>query len=263
MTASPGGHQHLYRGLLRLYPADFRARFSDQMVQLFGDQVRDEGRVRSWLKAMGDIPGSALSEHLRRNRTMAHSLTLAPSPASRILGLLGVIGGALLIAAFAIQIAPDVNWLRLVLFNVGAIAVALGAYRVQASVSPRFAMSATLLVVVANTLYLLTVSGEAAHLDMPRLGMIYTVLGGAMWLSDLYFGIVSLRLGVLNRLASTALIIGAFFAFIGMGIFGLTVEGTLLNTVIMFGFAMQGVAWILLGLEIALKRRPAPPAATA
>ena len=80
MTASTGGHQHLYRGLLRLYPADFRARFADQMVQLFGDQVRDQGTARTWLKAMGDIPGSALSEHLRRNRSVANSLTLAPTP---------------------------------------------------------------------------------------------------------------------------------------------------------------------------------------
>ena len=255
MTAPSGGHQRIYRSLLRLYPADYRQTYGDQMVQLFGDQLREDGG-RAWLTAPVDVISTAASEHLRRNRPMAHSLTLAPTPVARLLGMLGVLGGAVLLAAFVIEIAPEVNWLRLALFNVGAIAVAIGAHRVQASASPLLTLSATILVVVTNSLYLLTVLA-AEQVEIPRLGLIYVVIGGAMWLSDLWFGLVTFRLRVLSRWAALALIVGSGFAFIGMGAFGLTVPGTPLNAVIMTGLATHGLGWILLGLDVALRRQPA------
>jgi hypothetical protein len=260
VTSAAGGNDRLYRGLLRLYPADYRAQFSDQMVQLFTDQKREVGAARAWLRAPIDLITTAVGEHLRRNRTVAHSTTLTPTPAARVLGILGVLGGAVLLAAFAIEIAPDVNVLRLALFNIGAIAVALAALRVQASTSPRLATAATALVVVTNGLYLLTVVAEQAIAELPRLGLIYSVIGGAMWLSDLWFGVVTLRLGVLSRWAALALVVGSAFAFIGMGVFGLTVPGTLLNALIMTGLAAHGLGWVLLGLELALRRRPTPTA---
>ena len=259
MSAPQGGQTRIYRGLLRLYPADFRSAYSDQIVQLFSDQLRDEGPGRSWLKAVGDIPSSAASEHLRRNRTMAHSMTLAPTPASRILGLLGILGGAVLLAAFAIEISPDNNNFRLILFNLGAIAVVLAVHRVQSASSPRLALAGAIPAVVANALYMLPIVRQVAIPGEPLVpGFVLILIGGAMWLSDLWFGVVTLQLGVVSRIGALALIVGSFFAFIGMGIFGLTVEGTLLNAVIMTGLAIHGLGWILLGLDVALRRRPAP-----
>jgi len=262
VTPSPGGHERLYRGLLRLYPADYRERYADQMVQLFSDQLRERGG-QAWITAPIDLITSAASERMRRNRTVAQSLTLAPTPLARLLGMLGVLGGALLLAAFMIEIAPDINWLRLALFNIGAIAVAVGAYRLQAPANPRPALWATVLVVVTNALYMLTVLA-AELVELPRLGLIYVVIGGAMWLSDLCFGVLTFRLGVLSRLAALALVTGSAFAFIGMGVFGLTVPGTMLNAVIMTGLAIHGLGWILLGLDVALRgRRADPPMANA
>lgn len=84
-----------------------------------------------------------------------------------------------------------------------------------------------------------------------------------MWASDLYLALLSFRLRAVNRVAPLALIVGTAFAFIGQGIFGLTVPGTLLNTIIMDGIAVHGIGWILFGLIVALRRRPAPPAARA
>ena len=256
MTTPAGGQERVYRSLLRLYPADYRARFGDQMVQLFGDQLRDNGTTRTWLRSAADLATTAVSEHLRRNHTLAHSTTFAPTPAARLLGTLGVVGGAVLLAAFVIEIAPDMNLVRLVLFNLGAIAVAIAAYRVQQSMSPRLATSATAFVVVTNGLYLLTLLAQPAHVELSWPGLVYLIIGGGMWLSDLWFGVVTFRLGVLSRWAALALTLGSFFAFIGMGAFGLTVPGTLLNTVIMTGLAVHGLAWILLGLDVAFRRRP-------
>jgi len=183
---------------------------------------------------------------------------MEPTRADRFLGTLGVIGGLVLLAAFVIEIGRDANFVRLMLFNAGAIAVAIGAHRIQAAASRRLALAAVLPVVVFNGLYLLTVAAEAATIPWPAVGPVYLVIGAAMWLGDLWFGVVTFRLRVLNRLASLALIVGAFFAFIGMGIFGLTVSGTLLNAVIMAGFAVQALGWIGLGLDVGLRHRRAP-----
>jgi hypothetical protein len=256
MTSKRGRQARVYSALLTLYPADFRARYSGQMVQLFTDQLHDDGPGRSWLRAMRDIPGSALSEHLRRDRAVAHSITVAPTPASRILGLLGVIGGAVLLAAFVIEISPANNNVRLILFNLGAIAVVLAVTRAQYAANPRLALAGAIPALVANALYIVPVLRQIVQPDEPApYGLVYTAIGGAMWLADLWFGLVTLRLGVVSRTGAVALVIGSFFAFIGMGIFGLTQEGTVLNAVIMAGLAIHALGWILLGLDVALGRR--------
>ncbi|MEO6351442.1 MAG: hypothetical protein ABIP53_12390, partial [Candidatus Limnocylindrales bacterium] len=79
MNAGAGAHERIYRTLLSMYPSQFRAAYGDQVAQLFGDQLRDEGAAKTWLRALQDLPKAAISEHLRRNRTEAHSLTLAPT----------------------------------------------------------------------------------------------------------------------------------------------------------------------------------------
>lgn len=270
MTAQPGGHKQLYRGLLRLYPADYRERYSDQMVQLFSDQVRDQGRARSWLKAMGDIPGSALSEHLRRNRTMAQSLTLAPTPASRVLGLLGVIGGGFLLLGWINldEWTPDLFNLRLLAFNLGAIAVGLAAYQRHAAVSRSLALASSVPVILANAAYMLFTLKLVAQPGQLGPGGyqpvdLFILTAAAMWLSDAWFGAVAFRLRVLSRWSSVALLVGSLAAFAGMSNFGLAPSGSMMEKIILVLVALHGVAWILLGLEVALKRRPAPPTTTA
>lgn len=270
MTAAAGGQHRTYRALLRLFPADYRERYSDQMVQLFGDQVRDQGKARSWFKAMGDIPGSALSEHLRRNRVVAHSMTLAPTPAARLLGLLGVVGGAFLLLGYINLDAwtPDLFNLRLLVFNLGAIAIAIGVHLRQAHAGRLLSLSGAVPVVIANaiylvfTLFLVAKPGQLGGGDYQPV-VLFFLSAAAMWLSDAWFGLVTFRLGVLNRLSALALFIGSTAAFLGMGNFGLAPRDSVLEKVILIGVALHGFAWVLLGLELALKRRPAPPAATA
>jgi hypothetical protein len=58
------------------------------------------------------------------------------------------------------------------------------------------------------------------------------------------------------------LVVGSIGAFMGMGVFGIAPSGTFMEKVILALLALPGLAWILLGLEVAFRRRPAPPAAT-
>jgi hypothetical protein len=100
------------------------------MVQLFRDQLRDEGALTAWVQAIPDLVTTSISERRRRNRTVAQSLTVAPTPVSRVLGLLGVIGGILLLSGFvgAFMDSPDLSASRIALFNIGAIAVAIAVH---------------------------------------------------------------------------------------------------------------------------------------
>jgi hypothetical protein len=270
MSAPSGGHQRIYRSLLRLYPSDYRQAYGDQMVQLFGDQLRDAGATRAWLRAPLDVVATALSEHLRRNRTVAHSMTIAPSPAGRLLGLLGVLGGAFLLLGYINldEWTPDLFNLRLLLFNLGAIAVGLAAYPRHAAVSRPLALSSTIPVVAANAAYLLFTlklvaqPGELGPGDYQPIGL-FILTAAAMWLADAWFGLVALRVGVLSRWSALALLVGSIAAFVGMSNFGLAPSGSLMEKVILIGVALLGFAWVLMGLELALRRRRAPPAATA
>ena len=83
MSGHAAGHDRLYRSLLRAYPADYRLEYGEHMVQLFHDQLRRDGSGPTWVRAIAELPATATTEHLRRNRTVAHSLTVAPTPVSR------------------------------------------------------------------------------------------------------------------------------------------------------------------------------------
>jgi hypothetical protein len=269
VTSATGGNDRLYRGLLRLYPADYRAQFSDQMVQLFTDQKREVGATRAWLRTPIDLITTAVGEHLRRNRTVANSMSLAPTPMTRVLGLLGVLGGAVILVAFlGVAISPDLFNLRLVLFNLGAIAVVAAAHQRQAAVGRQLALSAAIPAILANAAYLVLIirgvaqPGEIGPGDYQPV-VVWLYAGVALWLSDAWFGLVTFRLGVLNRLSALALAISSVLALLGMSHFGLQEPGSLTQAIIQIGIAVHGMAWVLLGLELALRRRPAPPAATA
>jgi hypothetical protein len=240
------------------------------MVQLFGDQLRDArlggasgGTARTWLRALRDLGVTAASERARRDRTVAHSLAAAPSGTSRILGLVGILGGLVLVVAFL----PDLPWtreafqLRLVLFNAGAIAVALAVHRRQVSAAPRASLVVASAVILANAAYLAMV---VLSLDRPqppdadpefRLVMFFA--GVAMWWADAAFGFLAWRLRAVTRWGALALAIGSVLAFLGMDRLEL-VRGELawlVAPVALLGVALNGIGWILLGIDVAFRRR--------
>jgi hypothetical protein len=272
MNRPGASHERVYRGLLRLYPAEFRARFGDEMVQLFGDQLRDartgrgsSGPTGTWLRTLGDLVLTAVSEHARRDRTMAHSLTEAPSIPTRALGLIGILGGAALVVGFI----PNLTWgadlfnLRLVLFNVGAIAIGLAAYRAGALGSGRVSVMVAGAVILTNAWYLgMGIAGigrpQFPEAD-PDFRLIGFYAGAAMWLTDAVFGYVIWRVGSMARWVGLALAVGSLFAFTGMDRLEL-VRGDLgwfWTPAALTGVAVNGLAWIVLGVTVATRRRSA------
>ncbi len=268
MIPRDAGHERVYRRLLRLYPAEFRARFADEMVQLFSDQLRDArtdglqaGTARTWLSTLGDLAVTAVSEDSRRDRTVGHSLAASPSTSSRMLGLVGILGGAFLLAAFVIDIAPGFNVLRIVLFNVGAMAIVIAVHRRQASASHRLALAAAAPAVLANAWYLAMVLLSIGRPQPPEgdsdFRLVSFFAGVAMWLTDAAFGLVTLRLGAVARWGALALAIGSVLAFTGMDRLALTSRDnpTIFGPLSLAGMALSGIGWILLGLDIATRRR--------
>jgi hypothetical protein len=270
-----GSHARFYRGLLRFYPTEFRARYGDEMVQLFGDQLRDAtakgrpfGPATIWFRTLADLVTSAASEHLQRDRMVAHSLGEPPSMATKALGTLGVVGGFVLILAFVpnVPLIWDLVIVRLVLFNAGAIAIGLAIHRRQAPRSPILSLAAAAPMILANAWYLvmlvLSIGRPVYPEPDPQFRQIFFYAAIALWLSDATFGLVALRLGVVSRWAAAALTVGSLGALSGVG--GLPfITGPFAAIVFPFsqiGIALNGIAWIALGLGLLRPQRiPVPP----
>jgi hypothetical protein len=215
VTARSGGHERVYRWLLRLHPAEFRARFSDEMVQLFGD----------------------------------------------LLGLAGILGGAVLLAAFVIDIPWELNIWRIILFNAGAMAIVAGVHLRQAWASPRLALAAAAAAVLANAWYLVMVLLSIGRPQPPEADidfrLVWFFAGLAMWLADAAFGLVTARLGMVTRWGALALAVGSVLAITGMDRFELTsaANPTIFGPLSQAGGILNGLGWILLGLDLATRRR--------
>jgi len=266
MNRPEASHERVYRGLLRLYPAEFRARFGDEMVQLFGDQLRDartgrasSGPAGTWLRTLGDLAATAASEHTRRDRTVAHSLTAAPSIPTRALGLVGILGGVVLVLGF-IPSLPwiwDFNLVRLVLFNLGAMAIGFAALRAGALGSGRVSVVVAASVILANAWYLvmliLSIGRPVYPVPDTAFRPIFFYAGAAMWLTDAVFGFLIWRVGRMARWVGLALAIGSLLAFIGMN----RPVTWFWAPASMAGVAANGLAWIVLGIAVATRRRAA------
>lgn len=256
MTPGDARSERVYRSLLRAYPDAFRARFTDEMVQLFSDQLREArsggatgGRARVWLKSVGDLVVTSTSEHMRRDRTMAHSLSASPSPLNRVLGLAGVLGGAVLLAAFLVDIAPGLVPLRLAVVNLGAIGIVVAVHSRQVRVAPALALVGAVPALVANALFLATVV-------IGDIGLLSFYAAVAMWLADAAFGVVTFRIGAVARWGALALAIGSPLAVAGIDRIGLVSaeDPTLWGPLALAGVALNGLGWILLGIDVATRR---------
>lgn len=270
MTPRPGAHERVYGALLRLYPSAFRDRFAGDMTQLFGDRLRDarHGRrsgsvVAMWLRTFGDLAVTASAEHARRNGTVANSLAVAPSVSARLLGILGILGGLLLVVVFVIEIGPELNLLRLVMFNVGAIAIVVAVSRRQVTVARRLTLAAAVPAILTNAWYLgmliLSIGRPVYPEPDPEFRPIFFYAAIALWLTDTMFGAVALRIGVVSRWAALSLTIGSLLAFGGIGGLGLAAGpyGAIVERLSLIGIALNGIGWIALGFDVATRRRPA------
>jgi hypothetical protein len=257
MTARPEGAERVYRGLLALYPMDFRRRFGDDMVQLFHDKLRDArsrkaagGPPAAWLALVGDAMVNAALEHLRRYRTMAHSLTSAPSLTSRLLGVAGIAAGLAMLVAFVIDLPSGLFRDRLIVFGIGVIAIAIGVHRRQAPRAPAAAAASTALLAAVVAFFLFTL----LVLEPPHIAVFWSSL--AFWLGSAAFGATAAVIGSVSRIGGWAVAIGSLLALTGIDRLGLVSDAspTMFNTLSQVGIAGMALGWIILGLDLGWRR---------
>jgi hypothetical protein len=172
------------------------------------------------------------------------------------------LGGVALLAAFLIEIATELNTIRLILFNLGAIAIVVGVYRRLVSPAPRWALLAAAAALIANGWYLAMVviaTGQSRPFA-GDFGLVWFFAGMAMWLGDAWFGFAALHLGADSRVGALVLAIGSLLAFTGMDRLGLNPpdDPTIFGPISLAGVALNGMGWVLLGLAVAT--RPYSPA---
>lgn len=192
---------------------------------------------------------------------MAYSLAASPSTSTRALGLAGILGGTVLLAAFLVEIPVGLNDLRLVLFNLGSMAIVIAVQRRQSPVAPRLALLAAASAVLANAWYLVMVVMAIGrpHPFAGDFGLVGFFAAAAMWLTDAAFGLVTLRLGVVRPWGALALAVGSALAFTGTDRLELTspANPTIFGPLALAGVALNGIGWILLGLDVATQRHAA------
>lgn len=265
--------ERVYAGLLRVYPRAFRTRYEDEMVVLFGDQLRDAraangagGALSTWFRTLLDLASSAIGEHLRKDRTMATSLaTFEPTRTMKLLGAFALVGGALLLLAFFTW-TPfadlAVNTVRLLVFGLSGAAIAIAFHGRQASASPRLAFAAAGAVVAAGAWYTLgTVLGAfVEHPNAGAFGFMGALAAAALFTTPTLYGAATLRIGVawrgmskwrvvVTRVAAIVLL-GSFLAVAGNDRWGLMDDptfGWLWSQLAVLGVFCAGAGWLLLG----------------
>ena len=275
-----GPSERLYASLLWAYPHAFRKRYRDEMVVLFGDQLRDARAGRGiggvfaiWIRTLMDLLTSAAGEHLRRDRDVAHSLaTFEPTRSMRMLGLFGILGAALLLWAFISFNPfqdPAVNRVRLVLFGLAGGAIALAFYRRQALVAPTMALLATAGVVIAGIWYAATVivSTGVDHPFIGPFGFVTLLAGMALWITPAIWSIAMLHTGAgwqgmtptrtLVMKVGLSVLIGSIVGWIGDDRLGMvdSLWGEVWQTVALVAVALNGVGWLILGAVLVVPGR--------
>lgn len=275
--SGPASHERVYRALLRLYPEPFRTRFGEELVQLSGDLLRDartgrsggRGVAATWLRLLFDVVLTAPAEHLEQRR-VAHSLSRPASAVTKALGLLGIGGGLILVSAFVLFIPGMFNLGRLVLFNLGAIAIAAAMLsRSSPGLRGTLARTAAIGAILANAWYLAMVVLSVGRPEYPEpdpeFRSIFMWAGVAMWWADVAFGVALVRLPPPVRWGALALAVGSLGAFTGMGHLQLFDGelGWLFFPASQVGIILNGIGWILLGFVVATRRRAFPAASVA
>lgn len=178
-----------------------------------------------------------------------------PAPITRVLGMLGVIGGLVFLAAFVVEIPPGWNLVRILLWQVGAIAVTLATFPPHAAVSRRIALLATVPVVVttaAQLAWTLLSIGRPSPFS-GDFGLAGFWISTAIAASTAVFGIAAWRLGVVWSVSAIALAVGSLLGYLGIDRLGLSSSGAaaIVGPVALAGLGVAALGWVLLGLEVA------------
>jgi hypothetical protein len=269
-TGRPGPSERWYRALLHLYPGPFRSRYADEMVTLFGDQLRDARRgtgigvERVWLATLRDLAVTIPAEHTARQQAIARSLTFAPTIPSRLVGALGIIGGLLLVAPYVPIVADTtvVQDVRITIFLVASIVVVLMVHRRQSPVAPRLTLAAAVPAVMLN-IALIALPYAEGTMGLERRGptgelaLLWFWAAELVFLADAWFGLVAWRLGVVTRWGAGLVAFASLLVMLGNSRLGLVSGslGELVSAIAQTGIVLAGIGWIWLGVDLATRRQ--------
>ena len=179
----------------------------------------------------------------------------------RVAGILGVVGGGVLLAAFlpSLVIPADVNNGRLLLYFLGAGAVSWATLRAgMLGPGTRAAVAAGAIIVLSAVSALIVVIASTRQPPFAgEFGLVAFWIGLATWIASSVFGLLLVRRPAPVGLGGIALAVGSALAILGMDRLGLTssTNPTVLGPVALVGVALDGLGWVLLGLALVV----APP----
>ena len=183
---------------------------------------------------------------------MAHSMPTAPPIEARVLGIAGMVGGAILLTLFVVDLPSGPTALFIAVFNFGALAIVIAMLR-------RGAMSGPIPALVGAAL----IAVSAWHAVMAMANIHRGVLFApdlALWLTAL-FGAIMLRHPGITRWAAATLAIGCVVVVTGTDRLGLVsaMSPTLFDTLSQVGIVMVGVGWVVMGIDVAMRRTVGQP----
>lgn len=244
------------RWLVRLYPADWRARYGDEFLDLL------ESRPLT-LRSAFDVLLGAVDAHLDPQLVGDPLLHPRLPTSTRLLGVAAMGSGLIVILGILFSIGvghssssfAEVAWtepfgfFRLAMFAPLALGGMIGVHRRQVARAPVVAWLGLAPAVIFAGLATPNILPEGTGLMTFHTGQAGFILGTGFWASAMGFGVVAAMIGVAPRLGALSMAVGAPMAMIGM--FSQTEFWSLVAQagVVIFGF---GLMW--LGIDLVLRR---------
>jgi hypothetical protein len=250
------------RWLVRLYPADWRARYGEEFLDLL------ESRPLT-LRAVADVLRGALDAHLDPQLVGDPLLNPRLPTSTRLLGVAAMGSGGYVILGILFSMGvsystmevghstpfAEVAWaepfgsFRLAMFAPLALAGMIGVHRRQVARAPALSWSALVPAIIFAGMATPNILPDGTGLMTFHTGQAGFILNAGFWISAVGFGVVAAVIGVAPRLGTLSMAVGAPMAMIGM--FGPTEFWFLVAQagVVIFGF---GLIW--LGIDLVLRR---------
>lgn len=252
---------HIYRLLLRAYPAPFRREFGCEMALVFRDDLRAtaresgmQGLIGLWLVTFFDLLKTALAEHIWE---MFH---MPLEKISRWSWLAAAIGAPLFITTFSSEMfwsvigtigLADFRFIHPIMAGIGLLLMAFGVYglyrRLPAHIASTLAFSFTLLAILAGIVLLVMWEQDVPEF-LSLVAFASPPIGVAM------MGAIALARKSLGNLSFAPLL--PLVGFVGVALTFPEVGG--ISPMTRAFLALHHVGWVLLGIAL-MMRQPEEP----
>jgi hypothetical protein len=244
MTAPAGRSNVSGEWVVRLFPRAWRARYGEELVAILELEPPN-------LRHLIGLLYCALDAHLDPQVSEGGEFSFMegrPTMQTRIFSATAVGAGIVLVGGLFIT---DEKWIfvRLVIFYALAGVGLVGVHRCQSAAAPVLSWVGFVPVLVAYAVGLALLFPPVGDLELPAIaGRRFVIVAQeALWIGSFAFGVVTLAIGVLPRLAAAAFTVGAPMAMVGMFI-GPT-PAPELSAIAYAGITFYAIGLIWLGLS--------------